>query len=229
VTESGDDEGCGHEDMMNPNGIEGIDNAFSKLVPVLNAIGASQVEDYIRAAIESGNLLLIFEFTGLDAPLGPNLTDECASLTLRRASGTPYLGTDGTILSDQTFHLNTDEPATNTVSVQFEDGVLKAENIDMTLPVQLLDEHVTLVINQTSFHFEIKPDNTVEGYLAGGIPIEALKERISQIGDIGDLSEVIPNMMETAADLFPDESGTCNELSIGLNFAGKPAFLFPSD
>ena len=45
VTESGDDEGCGHEDMISPDGVEGIDSAFSKLAPVLDMIGASQVQD----------------------------------------------------------------------------------------------------------------------------------------------------------------------------------------
>ena len=57
--------------------------------------------------------------------------------------------------------------------------------------------------------------------------LQAIKDRLSQIGDIGDLSEVVPDMMETAADLFPTEAGTCSEISIGLDFVGKPAYLFP--
>ncbi len=227
VTESGDDEGCGHEDMISPGGVAGIDSAFSKLAPVLDMIGASQVQDYIRAAIESGELLVVLEFSGLDGPLGPDLNDECASLTIKRAKGTPYLGTDGSILSDQTFALNAEEPATNTVTVAFTDGEMRAEGIDMTLPVQLLDEHVTLIINQSSFHLQSHSSSAFTGYFAGGLPVSALKERLSQIGDIGDLSEVVPEMVETAADLFPTDAGTCSEISIGLDFTGKSAFLFP--
>ncbi|MEC7984816.1 MAG: hypothetical protein VX278_06615 [Myxococcota bacterium] len=227
ITESGDDEGCGHEDMTSPSGEEGIDSAFSKLAPVLDMIGASQVQDYIRAAIETGDLLVVLELSGLDSPLNPDLNDECASLTIKRAKGTPYLGTDGTILSNQTFELNAEEPATNTVTVQFSNGEMTASGIDMTLPVQLLDEHVTLILNQTSLHLQSHSDGTFTGYFAGGLPVSALKDRLSEIGDIGDLSEVVPDMVETAADLFPTDSGTCSEISIGLDFTGKPAFLFP--
>ena len=103
VTESGDDEGCGHEDMTSPSGEEGIDSAWSRLAPVLDAIGASQVQDYLQAAIDNGDLLITLEFTGLDGPLGSELNDDCAMLTLRRATGQPLIGNDGTILENQTF------------------------------------------------------------------------------------------------------------------------------
>ena len=78
-----------------------------------------------------------------------------------------------------------------------------------------------------SLHLQSHSDGTFTGYFAGGLPVSALKDRLSEIGDIGDLSEVVPDMVETAADLFPTDSGTCGEISIGLDFTGKPAFLFP--
>jgi hypothetical protein len=226
VTEIGDDEGCGHEDMTSPNGIEGIDSAWSRLAPVLDSIGASQIQDYLQAAIDNGDLLIVMEFSGLNGPLGPDLTDECAMLTLRRGSGTPLMGNDGTILADQTFYLDTEVPSTNTVPVTFESGVMTAHGVDMTLPVQLLDEYVTLILNQSSLQFEILEDHSVHGFFAGGLPIDALKERIAEINDIGDLQEAIPAMVESAADLFPDDSDECTEISLGLDFVGKNTYFF---
>lgn len=226
VTGSGEAEGCGHADMVSPDGVEGIDSAFSNLAPVLDLIGASQVEDYLQTAIDSGELLIVLEISDLDAPLSPDLTDRCATLTLSRASGEPFMGTDNTLLSDQTFHRDAETPATESVTVQIEDGVLTAEGIDLTLPVQLLDEYVTLIINQSNFTITLGEDGNATGYFAGGLPVDALEERISQIKDIGDLSEVIPDMVGSAADLYPDDSGACTELSLGLDFVSKPVFFY---
>jgi hypothetical protein len=226
VTEEGDDEGCGHVDMTSPAGVEGIDSAWSRLAPVLDVIGASQIQDYLQAAIDAGDLLIVLEFHSLDGPLGPDLNDDCAQLTIRRANGQPFMGSDGTILSDQTFHLDPSIEASTTVSVQFENGKMYAEGVDLTLPVQLLDEYVTLILNKSAFRFEIQEDYIANGYMAGGLPVDALKDRIAEIDDIGDLSEVIPGMVESAADLFPDDSGDCTEISLGLDFVAKHAYLF---
>ena len=226
VTSSGESEGCGHADMVSPDGVEGIDSAFSNLAPVLDLIGASQVEDYLQTAIDSGELLLILEISDLDAPLSAELTDQCATLTLSRASGEPFIGTDNTLLSDQTFHQDHDAPATSPVVVQIEDGVLRAEGIDLTLPVQLLDEYVTLIINQSNFHITFDTDSNASGYFAGGLPVDVLEQRLSEIEDIGDLSEVIPEMVGSAADLYPDDSGACTDLSLGLDFVSKPVFFY---
>jgi hypothetical protein len=226
VTSSGEAEGCGHADMVSSDGTEGIDSAFSNLAPVLDLIGASQVEDYLQTAIDSGELLLILEISDLDAPLSAELTDQCATLTLSRAYGDPYIGTDNTLLSDQTFHRDADAPATEPVVVTIEDGVLRAEGIDLTLPVQLLDEYVTLIINQSNFHVTFDTQNNASGYFAGGLPVDVLEDRLSQIKDIGDLSEVIPEMVGSAADLYPDDSGECTDLSLGLDFTSKPVFFY---
>ena len=48
VSTGDDDGGCGKEDMVDPNGVPGIDNAFASLVPVLRATEASALEDLLR-------------------------------------------------------------------------------------------------------------------------------------------------------------------------------------
>ena len=225
ATEMGDDEGCGHEDMVSPDGEEGIDSAWSRLAPVLDSIGASQIQDYLQAAIDAGNLLIVVELTGLDGPLDSSLNDDCAMLTIRRAAGAPLMGNDGTILSDQTFHLDDSIAPTNTVSVEIVQGEVTAHGVDMLLPAQLLDEYVTLILNQTSIRFSILQDGSFDGYLAGGLPVEALTERLAEIDDIGSLREVIPGMVSSAADLYPD-GGVCTEISIGLDLTAKNSYLF---
>ena len=55
VTVPGDGTGCGKADFVAPDGREGIDNAFARLVPAIESVGGEDAfESAIMRAINSG-------------------------------------------------------------------------------------------------------------------------------------------------------------------------------
>ena len=219
---AGDPIGCGHADRDGTDGRTGVDSAFATLVPVLEGLGAGAVEGLIQAAIDSGELLLLIEISHLD----DWEQDACADVAVHRGQGTPIIGTDGTILVDQTFALSDDVPSTSAEGGWVRDGAFEIRSVEITLPVQILDVFLTFTMPEGAIHMDLAEDGTVTGYIAGGVPVEQITGQIGAITDIGDLSTVIPPLIEAAADLYPDENGDCTALSLGFDIAGKPAFVY---
>lgn len=218
----GDPVGCGHADRSSPDGRTGVDSAFATLVPVLEGLGAGAVEGLIQAAIDSGELLLLVEITHLD----DWQDDTCADVAVHRGQGTPIIGTDGTILVDQTFGLSPEVPSTYAEGGWVEGGAFEVHEVEITLPVQILDVFLTFTMPRGAIHLDLAEDGSVSGYLAGGVPVEQITTQIGGISDIGELSSVIPPLIEAAADLYPDANGDCTALSLGFDIAGKPAFVY---
>lgn len=218
----GDAAGCGHADRVGTDGSPGVDSAFATLAPVLEGLGAGAVEGLIQQAIDSGELLLLIEITHLD----DWQSDTCADVAVHRGEGTPIIGTDGTIMVDQTFGLSEDVPSTRASGGWVEDGGFEIRSVEITLPVQILDVFLTFTMPEGAMHLDLAEDGTVRGYLAGGVPVEQITTQIGGISDIGELSSVIPPLIEAAADLYPDETGDCTALSLGFDVSGKPAFVF---
>lgn len=218
----GDPVGCGHADRSSPDGAAGIDSAFATIVPALEGLGAGAVEGLIQQAIDSGELLILIEMTHLE----DWEQDACVGVAVHRGQGTPIIGTDGTILVDQTFGLSADVPSTTASGGWVEGGQFEVHNVQITLPVQILDEFLTFTMPQGAIRLRIAEDGTVSGNLAGGVPVEEITTQIGGITDIGELRNVIPPLIEAAADLYPDANGDCTALSMGFDVAGKPAFVF---
>lgn len=217
----GDSAGCGHADLTSPTGEAGIDSAFSGLVPVLEGLGASAVEGLVQDAVDSGELLLILELQRLD----DWSDDACVDLEVSRGAGTPLLGTDGVILVDQSFSLDPGVPASLATGGTLRDGTVEIRGVGITLPVQILDVFLTFDVPDSAFRFTLEEDGTVRGYFAGGVPVSEIVDQIGAITDIGDLAEVIPTLVQSAADLYPDETGVCTHLSLGFDFVGTPTFI----
>lgn len=218
---AGDAAGCGHADNVSPDGTSGVDNAFAALVPVLESIGAGAVEGLIEDAINSGELLLLMELHALDA----QDADECVDLTLYRGTGTPLIGTDGEMQIDQTFAVDTSRPSSSASDGAVAGGTFEIRDVEIALPVQILDEFLEFDLAGGAIRFTWNEDGTVSGELAGGVSVASLSTQIGNISDIGGLQDVVPPLIEGAADLWPDESGACTHLSIGFDFTARPAFV----
>lgn len=219
---AGDPVGCGHADRTSADGTAGIDSAFATLVPVLEGLGAGAVEGLIQQAIDSGELLILIEIGHLD----DWQDDTCADVAVHRGQGTPIIGTDGTILVDQTFGLSPEVQSTFGEGGSVDAGAFEIQGVEITLPVQILDVFLTFTMPEGAIRLALAEDGTVRGHIAGGVPVEQITTQIGGITDIGDLSSVIPPLIESAADLYPDETGACTALSLGFDVAGKPAFVF---
>ena len=98
-TITGDAIGCGTPDQTSPEGQTGIDSAFSGLLPALEATQAVAINGLIEDAIKAGELILMLEMTRLE----DWQADDCADFSISRGDGAPMIGSDGELLSSQSF------------------------------------------------------------------------------------------------------------------------------
>ena len=64
---SGDDaQSCFRSDLVSPDGEEGIDNQFAKILPLVEAVGGEAIEGLAQGIINQGRLLIMFQLSALD-------------------------------------------------------------------------------------------------------------------------------------------------------------------
>ena len=217
-------ESCGHADFVTPAGDEGIDNQLAILTPALDAIGLSAVQDLIQGAIEDGGLLIVFQIQGID----DRVNDEDVSLTLRLGAGTPLLGTNGILLSGQTFHVHADDPDLAAPRAWIADGVVQTDPFDFKLPIRVFDQHYALEIKEGRIRARLGFDGGLtEGVLGGGVPLSNLMDIAVQAdkkakGILEGVSALIANI----GDLKPDANGECQQMSAALSFNAVSMFFF---
>ena len=98
-TELGDSDGCGIGDISAPDGRTGIDNAFSGLLPALEATQAVAINGLIEDSLRNGELIIMLELSYID----DLENDMCVDFGLWRGEGIPMIGTDGSVLDGQSF------------------------------------------------------------------------------------------------------------------------------
>ena len=59
ISDTSDETGCFKPDLVGPDGTQGVDNAFSALIPALESTEAVALETLIQTSINSGELLLM--------------------------------------------------------------------------------------------------------------------------------------------------------------------------
>ena len=208
-------------------GNRGIDNGLSSLIPALDMTEASAVEGLIQDSINAGELLMMLQLSGLDShPSTPeSYSDECVSLEFLRASGTPMVGTDGTILDSQSF-LRSEFPSV-TKETHMNDGAFMIEDVPIALEIQVLDKYLTFEMYPGGVYAQILPDGTVEGFFGGSLPIDYLFE-IAAFDEVG-ITDLLNDLLSTAADLNPDEDDQCQNISVAFEFTAIPGYLYTSE
>lgn len=222
VSDAGDDEGCGHADLEDPDGNGGIDNAFSGIVPALEATEAKAVEQLIQDSISNGELLILFQLSGVD----DLMNDDCVSVSAFRADGAPMIGTDGLILDSQSFSHSTLPPQSTIDGAQIVDGRVVSRGLELALPINILDVELQFNIDEAAIRMDISEDGeSITGFFGGGVPLEDILV-LTKEEDIGDITSLVKSLVTTVADLYPDEDGTCQELSVSFNLEGRTAFFY---
>lgn len=229
VSTTGGSTGCGIEDLVSPDGTPGIDNAFGRLLPVLDNTEFVAAEGLIDASIRNGELVMVGELAGLDAPVGPTAQDDCVRMALRRGGEAPQLGTDGLILAGQTIALDSsfDDPSWEEVPVV--DGRTEARPLTVSLPLEILNATVEFELLDGALRFEMAEDGSMSGAFAGGLDTDALRALLSTEGVSPELSELADPLLDVIADLAPDESGQCTQLSVTLRFTAVPGYVFSDE
>ena len=223
----GDPKGCGHADFTSPSGTKGVDNQFALLVPAIEKSGIAAFETLLQASIESGGVLLMVELQGLDS-----WTDDTqVKVVVRAGQGLPLLGTDGKLLTGQTFHVNSRDPAAVAGTVAVKDGWLEAGPFDMLLPVQVFGKDYTLDMRGTRIRLRVVDSETLEGgVVGGGITLASIRALAKQAAeDQGNIDDLVDALTSGMVDLAPDGKGECQQLSAALTFTGVGAYFYPSE
>ncbi|MCP4920487.1 MAG: hypothetical protein GY913_26600 [Proteobacteria bacterium] len=220
TTSSGDSDGCGIADITSPDGTEGVDSAFSGILPTLEATQAVAVSGLIEDSIKSGELLIVPELMRVD----DLADDDCVDFGLWRGEGVPMVGTDGELLDAQTFTRSELDPGL-VDSVELVDGALVAAPFEYTLPVQILDVFVTFHMNETHLQMEVDEDGTMHGYFGGAVPLTDF-DVITDLDDIGEVGDLLEGLLPYAADMDLDADGTCDAMTIVFEVEGTESFFY---
>ena len=215
--------GCGIGDYTSELGEPGVDNAIARLVPILEQTEAIAAEDLIHQAINSGELLILFEMNGLDEL---SSTDQSVDLSVLRGAGSPIVGTDGTLVSGQTFDIDPTVDATGQADVTLEDGILTAEDMTLTIPLEIFDAKLTAILENASVRIFWNEDGSFHGYMGGALDYWAIVNMAIDSNVDQALAESLPLLFGANADLDPNGTGTCTHISFTFTFTGVSAFVF---
>lgn len=218
---------CGKKDYVSPDGVVGIDNQFSLLVPLIEASGIAAFESLLQASVESGGVLLMVELVGLDS-----LTDDPdVTVRIRAGQGIPLLGTDGKVLTGQTFHLNKRDPATVCGKGKLTGGTIDVGPFDIDLPLQVFGKDYTLEMRGGRVRFHVVDDQRIDaGLVGGGITLSSIaKIAKTAAEDQGNIDDIVESLTSSMGDLAQDGTGTCTQMSAALTFTGVSAFFYPAD
>ena len=91
----------------------------------------------------------------------------------------------------------------------------------------MLDKYLTFEMNSGGVYAQLMPDGTVSGFFGGGLPMEYLYE-ISAFDEV-NITDLLNDLLGTAADLSPDENGVCQEISVVFEFTAIPGYLYSSE
>ena len=218
-------DGCGRTDFTSPSGATGIDNAFGEVIPALENTEFVGAEALINATIRTGELMLLVSMDHVDDATD----DDCVELSLGRAMGEPMLGTDDSFLAGQTLARDPSfEPAVVT-GVSLSDGVAAGGPVSLTLPVQILDASLEFEILDGAVRLDQHEDGLASGVFAGGLDIANLIALIANEGIAQELKDLLANVLYVVADLAPDESGACQQVSMTFEYTATPVYLFEDE
>lgn len=221
VTNAGGSTGCGVGDYTSPEGASGVDNAFSPLLAILETTEAQAVEPLIQDTINAGQLLIFFELEGVDDPVD----DPCVSLKLLRGTGTPVVGNDR-IVSGQTFERDEETFSSRVDGVSIEGGTVLAGPLTLDLPITVFNLDLQFTLREARIRLDLREDGSAWGIMAGGIVVdEVLSVALEQNVD-PEVSAILSSVLGLMADLGPDADGTCQQISVTLEFQAVNAFFF---
>ncbi|MBM4373680.1 MAG: hypothetical protein FJ095_01250 [Deltaproteobacteria bacterium] len=228
VSDGSDEAGCYKADFTSPEGIPGIDNQVSTLLPLVEElVGADNIDALLGAAITNGQLIILVTVRGVD----DFVNDSCVDVAFGAGAGAPLLDGAGNYLPYQTFGWDLDTAAVSTLQRgRIEDGVLLAGPGDVELPVRVLDANFKLGIHQTRVRMNLARDDDgggaeLSGFVGGGIVVEELAKVIESFNIGEQVKGAVVPLLKTRADLAMDADGNCRQISAALRFATTPAYV----
>ena len=222
VSTLGGGTGCGAQDYVTVDGVAGIDNAMSGLLPILEATEAAALEPLIQQSFIGGEILVVIEMAHLE-----NVQDdECVVVSFLNGDDVPTIGSDGYIEPSQTFAIDWAASGDEVVG-SVVDGHLIARDFAFRLPLEIFDFVIELELYESYADLALNEDGSFEGFIAGGFPYAPMIEALEQTAIDKDLMELLPGLFAAIADLGMNDQGQCELVSVVLEVRGTSAFLFP--
>lgn len=210
---------CGHPDNVSPSGAPGIDNALSFLLETVEPGLPTDLHTNTLDNILSGSSLVIVRAQHVD----DFTNDDCVELSVLRgqvpagADPITYLDADGDRVMDPNPVLDYGTVTALDRHACIVDGVLNGEQGD-----------TRAIFNSGTTVAELE---SVAGHMRGRIDASGIHGGIQggglSVADIVDLLDIadqpgLINVLESAADLYPDSHGQCTHLSYALTFEAIP-------
>ena len=222
VSSAGDIMGCRQADFTSPDGVRGIDNQIARLLPIVDMMTGGAFDGLIQGAVNNGQLLVAVTMDRVD-----DLRDDaCVSLTFQRVAGTPFVGSDMRIDPGQTFDLMRDQPITR-VEGRIRNGVVEAGPFDLALPIAALDARFVVNVKGTRFRATVRDDGAMTGILGGGISVMEFSDTIRSLTIRASEMAAFTGALRLFADLAAGADGMCTQISMGMRFDARPAYVNP--
>lgn len=222
VSSAGDIMGCRQADFTAPNGTRGIDNQIARLLPVVDSMTGGAFDGLIQAAVNNGQLLVAITLDRVD----DLRDDQCVTLSFQRVAGMPFVGSDMRIDPGQTFDLQREQPVSR-VEGRIRGGVLEAGPFTLALPITALDARFIITLHNARFRATVRPDGGLSGIVAGGVSVAEFSETIRGLTIRPEEMAAFTGALRLFADLAPDDGGMCQQISVGMRFDARPAFVNP--
>lgn len=213
---------CGVDDRTSPSGQPGIDNSFATLIPALEQTEAMAVESLILAAINDGDLLLMYEFGGLD----DRADDDCVSFEFLRGHGLPLLGTDGFLEADQTIARDPDAASYPFEEAAVADGSIEVGPMLVDLPFHIFALDLQFGLEDARIRVDLHEDGTSSGVFSGAMDPQQVLDVAANENVDDALYGILVALFANTKDLAPDETGACTRISVGFQFTARAAYLF---
>ena len=207
-SDSEDAQGCFHRDWADPLGYTGIDNALGALAPILELTEAAAVESIIDEHIRNGTILLLLEW-------------DADRLRILRGQDSPMTGTDGRFLDGQS--LRYDPLVLVDITLSEQEQTWLGEDFGLVLQFSVLSNDIVFDLQQASLRIKKMEDGRLWGVLGGKVPMHHLL-LIANDDQVGP-NEFFVDVLSSAADIDPDETGQCQFISTAFVFEGVPVFL----
>jgi hypothetical protein len=204
-------------------GARGVDNQVARLLPIVDSMTGGAFDGLIQSSVNSGQLLAAVALDGVDSLRD----DDCVTLTFYRVTGMPFVGGDMRIDPDQTFDVDRAHPPAR-VPARIRGGVLSTDAFELPFPVAALDARFTLDLHGARLRARVLPDGSLDGRRRRrhrGADLRGEDRRAS--ASARSLQRVFLTTLRLMADLAPDANGACRQISVGLRFEARPAFINP--
>jgi len=219
TSEIGDPQSCGHPDLVDSTGQDGIDNQLAVLWNAIVLIVGEQTEELLQGAINEGRVLIMIELADLD----DLQNDDDVTVRIYRGLLDPELGTTGLISPDQTFAFDTEGPVSEVTGVALVDGALEAGPLEILIPLDILDLKIVLPLEVARVRLQVEEDGSFHGMIGGAINVPLMLEALLDTNAAAETRTVQP-FFEANTDMFAGDDG-CTHLSAALRFEGTAAFV----